>query len=62
MWKKREIARYRYSLPDYKKEPIKLTDFLNELHSVQLDYLDEALENSDLKEAKEVIAYIKGKL
>lgn len=62
MWKKREIARYRYSLPDYKKEPIKLTDFLNELHSVQLDYLDEALENSDLKEANEVIAYIKGKL
>jgi hypothetical protein len=34
---------------------------LNELHSQQLDMIDQALEKSDLREAKEVIDYIKNK-
>lgn len=31
---------------------------LNYLHRIQLDMIDEAVEKSDLKEAKEVIKYI----
>jgi len=31
---------------------------LNYLHRVQLDMIDEAVEKSDMKEAKEVIDYI----
>lgn len=31
---------------------------LNYLHRVQLDMIDEAVDKSDLKEAKEVIQYI----
>lgn len=34
---------------------------LNELHETQLQMIDEALEKSDLREAKEVIDYIKNK-
>lgn len=41
---------------------VDITEFLNQLHTVQLDCIDEALEKSDLKEANDVIAYIKGKL
>ena len=72
LWKKRAMGRYRYELPDYKSitytvtdgnsGKVTLTDFLNDLHSVQLDCIDEALEKSDLKEANDIIAYIKGKL
>lgn len=36
--------------------------FLDELHNIQLDFIDEALEKSDLKEANDVISYIKGKI
>ncbi len=63
--------RYRYTNPHYKSitytvndgsGTVNITEFLNELHSVQLDCIDEALEKSDLREAKELIAYIKGKL
>ena len=64
--------RYRYMHPSYKsitytvngesQGTIDLTGFLNELHGIQLDYIDEALEKSDLREANEIIAYIKGKL
>ncbi len=62
---------YRYSNPNYKSitytigsgdSRVTLTEFLNDLHSVQLDCIDEALEKSDLRDAKEVIAYIKSKL
>lgn len=35
---------------------------LNDLHKIQLDFIDEALEKSNLKEANEVIQYIKAKL
>lgn len=41
---------------------VNITQFLNELHTIQLDCIDEALEKSDLKEANDVIAYIKSKL
>lgn len=34
---------------------------LNQLHSTQLDMIDEAVEKSDLRQAKEVIDYIKKK-
>lgn len=63
--------RYRYYNPQYKSitytvndgsGTVNLTEFLNDLHSTQLDYIDAALEKSDLREANEVIAYIKGKL
>jgi hypothetical protein len=32
---------------------------LNELHSIQLDMIDEAVEYSDMSEAREVINYIR---
>jgi len=35
---------------------------LDHLHSMQLDMIDEALEKSDLKQAKEVIEHIKNKV
>lgn len=41
---------------------IVLTEFLNELHTIQLECIDEALEQSDLKEANDIIEYIKSKL
>jgi hypothetical protein len=31
---------------------------LNYLHSIQLDMIDEAVEKSDMKEARDVISYI----
>lgn len=74
MNKKRALAesRWRYVAPSYKSitytvngdsmGTVNLTEFLNDLHSVQLDCIDEALEKSDLREAKEVIEYIKAKL
>lgn len=34
---------------------------LNELHETQLQMIDEAVESSDLSQAKEVIEYIKNK-
>lgn len=56
--------KYTYSQPTYSKytQRVILTEFLNELHSMQLDMIDEALEKSDLKQANDVIAHIKGKL
>ena len=39
-----------------------IDQLLNELHNMQLDYIDEALEKSDLSDAKTVIEYIKSKL
>ncbi len=72
MEKKRQMSRYRYRIPSYRsitytvngesQGTVDLTGFLNDLHAIQLDCIDEALEKSDLKEANEIIAYIKGKL
>lgn len=39
-----------------------IDQFLNDLHSVQLDYIDEAVDKSDLSDAKAVIQWIKEKL
>ena len=72
LWKKRAMSRYRYIPPDYKSitytvkdmdgGKVTLTEFLGELHDIQFDYIDAAVDASDLKDAKEVIDYIKGKL
>jgi hypothetical protein len=35
---------------------------VNDLHNMQMDMIEQALEKSDLREANEVINYIKGKL
>lgn len=43
----------------YKK--VDVTGFLNNLHTIQLDMIDEVVDKSDLKEAKEVIEWIKSK-
>lgn len=52
-----------YSRITYKvNNRVVIDSLLNELHTMQLDYIDEALEKSDLKEANEVIDYIKAKL
>jgi hypothetical protein len=70
MWKKRSLSDSRVNYP-YKSitytvrgggGTVDLTQFLNQLHSTQLDYIDEALEKSDLKEANDVIAHIKRKI
>jgi hypothetical protein len=45
-----------YSLRD------RITDFVDHLHTVQADMIEQAVEMSKYKEANEVIAYIKGKL
>ena len=39
-----------------------IDEFLNDLHTVQLDYIDEAVNKSDLSDAKAVIQWIKEKL
>ena len=39
----------------------KIDAFLNELHTMQETYIEEALEKSDLREAKEVLEYIRKK-
>ncbi len=39
-----------------------IDQFLDELHSIQLDYIDEAVDKSDLSDAKAVIQWIKEKL
>ncbi len=43
----------------YRKQ--KIDEFLNELHSMQEVYIEEALAKSDLREAQEVLDYIRKK-
>lgn len=50
---------YKMSVGWRKRQIVEQT--LNELHSMQLDMIDEALEKSNLQEAKEVIEYIRNK-
>lgn len=38
-----------------------VNSFVDELHSMQLDMIDEAVSNSDLKEANTLINYVKKK-
>lgn len=44
-----------------KMSKVQIVDFLSELHEIQLQYIDEALEKSDLREAKEVLNRIMAK-
>jgi hypothetical protein len=46
----------RYTL---KKEQI--MDFVNELHNMQMDMIEQAVERSNYKDAKEVLAHIMSK-
>jgi hypothetical protein len=39
---------------------VQITQSLNDLHQIQLDMIDQAVEYSDLNKAKEVIDYIRG--
>ena len=39
-----------------------IDQLLDDLHTIQLDYIDEAVDKSDLSDAKAVIDWIKGKL
>lgn len=39
-----------------------IDQLLNDMHSIQLDYIDEAVDKSDLSDAKAVIQWIKEKL
>ena len=43
----------------YKRQ--KIDEFLNELHSMQETYIEEALAKSDLQDAWEVLEYIRKK-
>ena len=45
----------------YTSKKVIIDDFVNSLHEMQLEYIDEAVERSDLKEANELIKYIKSK-
>ena len=38
-----------------------IDSLLNDLHETQLNFIDEAVDKSDLKEANEIINYIKNK-
>ena len=54
-------SRYSYNNVRYsfnRKRQI-INQSLNELHNMQLDMIDQALELSDLRDAKEVINYVK---
>jgi hypothetical protein len=57
--------KYMYSIkwkqPYTMTKPEIICTLLNDLHSTQLDMIDEAVEKSDLRQAKEVIDYIKNK-
>lgn len=39
-----------------------INHMVNELHTIQMDMIDQAVEKSDLKQANEVINFIKEKL
>ena len=45
---------YTYTTP----KRVVIDNLLNGLHGTQLDYIDEAVEKSDLREAKELIKHI----
>jgi hypothetical protein len=55
------MKRKRTPVIRMKMSEIQIAKFLGELHDIQLQFIDEAVEKSDLREAKEVIDYIKAK-
>ena len=54
--KRKPLVRYTV-----KMSKVEIANFLGELHNIQLQYIDEALEKSDMKEAKEVLERIMAK-
>lgn len=48
------------NIPGYTPKAV-LDLFLDELHQAQLDMIDQAVECSDLQDAKDIIEYIKNK-
>jgi len=44
-----------------KMDKTQIVAFLGELHTIQLQYIDEAVEKSDMQEAKEVIERVMAK-
>lgn len=53
---KYRLSSYTINVDNLKQAMINI--HINHLHSVQLDMIDEAVDKSDLKEAKQVIQYI----
>ena len=51
-------ARYYQSVSMNRKRQI-IDQQLDELHSIQLDIIDEAVKQSDLSQAREIINYIR---
>ena len=51
-------ARYYQSVSMNRKRQI-IDQQLDELHSIQLDMIDEAVKQSDLSQAREIINYIR---
>lgn len=49
---------YTILYSNHKNAAIDLTSFLNHLHEIQLDMIDEATEKSDMRDAKELLKYI----
>ena len=53
----------KYSRITYKiNNRVVIDKLLNDLHSMQLDYIDESLEKSDLSQANDIINMIRSKL
>ena len=51
----------RIPLKKYKISKVDIQNFVNELHNIQLDMIEKAVEKSDYKDAIELINYIKEK-
>lgn len=51
----------RTPLIKYRISKVDIQDFVNELHNIQLDMIEEAVEKSNYKDAIELINYIKAK-
>lgn len=51
----------RIPLIKYKISKVDIQDFVNELHNIQLDMIEKAVEKSGYKDAIELIDYIKAK-
>lgn len=51
----------RIPLIRYKISKVDIQDFVNELHNIQLDMIEKAVEKSGYKDAIELIDYIKAK-
>jgi hypothetical protein len=57
---KRYSIKWTQPYTGWRKRQI-IDSFVNDLHNQQLDYIDQAVEASDLRDAKELIDYIRSK-